>query len=114
MFSNGNNGGYSLSDIAAVSGNGNGLFGGGDGGAWWIIILFLFCFMGWSGNGFGNNGTASTVAATTAGYDAALSYGLDLNNIKSGITDGFYAVNTGMLNGFANTNSNISNSAQNI
>ena len=38
-----NNSGYSLSDIAAVSGrNGgdDGFFGGNNG--WWIILLFLF------------------------------------------------------------------------
>lgn len=59
MF-NSNYGGYSLSDIAAVSGNGrngnsDGMFG--DNG-WWIILLFLFA--GWGGrglgNGFGGNG----------------------------------------------------------
>ena len=49
---------YSLSDIAAASGNGyrnndGGMWGDG---AWWIIILFLFCFNGWGGNGWGNNG----------------------------------------------------------
>lgn len=44
-----NNDSYSLSDIAAVTGE-NGF--NGNGGAWWIIILFLFCFMGWGGNGF--------------------------------------------------------------
>ena len=41
---------YSLSDIAAASGNGyrnndGGMWGDG---AWWIIILFLFCFNGWA------------------------------------------------------------------
>ena len=37
-----NNSGYSLSDIAAVSGrsNNDGFFGGDNG--WWIILLFLF------------------------------------------------------------------------
>ena len=49
--------GYSLSDVAAVT-NGNDGFGTGN-GAWWIIILFLFCFMGWGGNGFNNNGISS-------------------------------------------------------
>ena len=46
--------GYSLSDIAAVTDNreNDGCFGGG--GAWWIIILFLFVFMGWGGNGWNN------------------------------------------------------------
>ena len=43
--------GYSLSDVAAVTGNNNAW---GNDGSWWIIILFLFCFMGWGGNGFAN------------------------------------------------------------
>ena len=37
-----NTNGYSLSDIAAVSGNE--AYGGS--ANWWIIILFLFAFMG--------------------------------------------------------------------
>lgn len=55
MFNSNN--GYSLADIAAATG-GNERNNGGiwnDGGAWWIIILFLFCFSGW-GNGFGGFG----------------------------------------------------------
>lgn len=55
MFNSNN--GYSLADIAAATG-GNDRNNGGiwnDGGAWWIIILFLFCFSGW-GNGFGGFG----------------------------------------------------------
>ncbi len=70
MFANNNNG-YSLSDLAAVTGNdrrGNGMFGD-EGGAWWIIILFLFCFAGWGGNGglFGGGGN-STGSGITDGY----------------------------------------------
>ena len=44
--------------FAAVSGrNNDGMFGGN--GAWWIIILFLFAFMG---NGWGNGGRNSGAA----------------------------------------------------
>lgn len=47
------NEGYSLADLAAATNN-DGF--GANNGAWWIIILFLFCFMG-GGNGFfGNRG----------------------------------------------------------
>lgn len=53
-----NQDGYSLSDIAAVSNNDN--FGGGNFGAYWIIILFLFMFMGWGGNNGNNRQAAST------------------------------------------------------
>ena len=49
--------GHSLPHVAAVT-NGNDGFGTGN-GAWWIIILFLFCFMGWGGNGVNNNGISS-------------------------------------------------------
>lgn len=45
MFNSSN--GYSLADIAAATGNNNRNDGMWDnGGAWWIIILFLFCFNG--------------------------------------------------------------------
>lgn len=48
----------SPADFAAVSGrNNDGMFGGN--GAWWIIILFLFAFMG---NGWGNGGRNSGAA----------------------------------------------------
>lgn len=44
MFNNSN--GYSLADIAAATGSNNRNDGMWDNGAWWIIILFLFCFNG--------------------------------------------------------------------
>lgn len=46
------NEGYSLADLAAATGNNDGF--GANNGAWWIIILFLFCFMG-GGNGYFGN-----------------------------------------------------------
>ena len=100
-----NNNGYSLSDIAAVSGrNGNGGFGDGDG--WWIILLFLFALGGW-GNGWGNNGGNGSVREEIA-------YGFDMNGlenstrgIQQGLCDGFYAMNTGMLNGFSGVQSTL-------
>lgn len=53
MFNN--NGGYSLSDLAAVTG-GNGGWGFGGDGAWLIILFLLFAFNGWGGMGFGGFG----------------------------------------------------------
>lgn len=53
----------SLSDIAAVTRNDND--GWGNGGAWWIIILFLFVFLGggfW-GNRNGDYGQYATAAS---------------------------------------------------
>ena len=124
MFNN-NAGGYSLSDIAAVTdangGRNTGWFGDC---SWWIIILFLFCFNGW---GFGGNGMNS---GTTTREEIA--YGFDMNNlengvrsIQNGICDGFYNMNTSLLNGFnglqnaqnqgfAGLNTVIANSTSNI
>lgn len=60
MFNNSN--GYSLADIAAATGGNNRNDGMWDNGAWWIIILFLFCFNGgmW-GNGFGRGMAAKAL-----------------------------------------------------
>ena len=100
--------GYSLSDIAAVTGNQNRGGGFADGEYWWIILLFLFAgngAWGWGGNGVGGQG--STIREE-------ISYGFDMNGIENGIRgiqqglcDGFYAVNTGMLNGFSGVQSTL-------
>lgn len=99
MF-NTSNCGYSLSDIAAVTGSNNNRGNGFGDDYWWLILLFLFAGNGW-GNGFGggNNG-GSTVREE-------ISYGFDMNGLENGIRgiqqglcDGFYAMNTGMLAGF--------------
>lgn len=95
------NAGYSLSDLAAVTRDGDGTFGGNN--AWWIIVLFLI--WGWGGNGGWNRNNGATTREEVA-------YGFDMNNLENGIRgisnglcDGFYAVNTGMLNGFAGVQS---------
>lgn len=101
---------YSLSDIAAASGNGyrnndGGMWGDG---AWWIIILFLFCFNGWGGNGWGNNGAnGSGFQGTTTREE--IGYGFNMSDLKSGVNglasslcNGFSGVNTNLLSGFAN------------
>lgn len=115
MFNNGNSG-YSLSDIAAVSrGNNNDGFWGGD-SAWWIIILFLFCFNGGWGNGWGGNGAGAT---TTLATSDIVRDAIDTNSIKGGQVDlagqmanGFYNINTGMLNGFAANTAATTNGIQ--
>ena len=103
MFSTSNSG-YTLSDIAAVSGNNRNNGGFGDGDQWWIILLFLFCGngnWGWGGNARGGSTTREEIT-----------YGFDMNNLENGVRgiqqglcDGFYAVNTGMLNGFSGVQS---------
>lgn len=84
--------GYSLSDIASVTGNEGG-FGGTN--AWVLIILFALIF-GNGGFGFGNNGLAGQTAATTADIQRAV----DLNSVQEGqgniaadIQRGIYEIN---------------------
>lgn len=55
-------GGVQATMPVAPTGMMNSGFGGfGGDGAWWIIILFLFVFCGWGGNGWGNNGNSGGV-----------------------------------------------------
>lgn len=109
-------GALSASDVALLSGNtGRNNDGFGDGaGAWWIIIFIIFAFMGWgrNGNGFGggqssgaadNYVLASDFATLQRQIDSATAtLGRKADATQQGLCDGFYAMNTGMLNGFGN------------
>lgn len=66
MFNNSN--GYSLADIAAATGGNNRNDGMWDNGAWWIIILFLFCFNGgmWGNIAVPADGTAGPISLAIA------------------------------------------------
>lgn len=114
--------GLSASDVALLSGrtgnNGDGMFG--DNGAWWVIIFLIFAFMGWGnrGNGFGGYSSGSgamdnyVLASDFATIQRQLSDGFgDLTAqsryIQNGLCDGFYAMNTSLLNGFAGVNNSI-------
>lgn len=77
------NTGYSLADIAAATKNTDG-FGFGDGsGAWWIIILFLFAFGGFGGNGFWGNGGFNGAAAQGALTRADLNQEMGFSDLQS-------------------------------
>ena len=94
--------GYNLSDIAAVTrnGNGDGMFG--DGG-WWIILLFLFA--GWGrgfGGGFGGGGYEAP-CATQADVRAAVDQQTLISKLDQqtyGLADSTYALNNSIMNGF--------------
>ena len=90
---------YSLSDIKAAMGGEDGLFGGG-GGLLILVILFLFFFMGGRGPNAMADGGALTRAEMQAGFDTQ-EITRKLDGITNGLSDGFYAQNTTMLNGFA-------------
>lgn len=113
MFNNGTNG-YSLADIAAATNtNGNDGFGWGGNGIGWIVILFILFIGGWNGgwgnNGFGGNGAGTVTASMDTDY---LSTGI--RDLQRAVSDDFYALNTGMLNGFCSTQNAIANSTANI
>lgn len=119
MF-NSTNCGYSLSDIAAVSGNNrNGGFGDGFGeGGWWIILLFLFA--GWGGRGFGGYGgygdggaSGTNVVYANPYFTGACATKDDvraavdqqtliskLDNQTYGLADSTYALNNAIVTGF--------------
>lgn len=111
--------GLTASDVALLSGRNGNNDGFGDNGSWWVIIFLIFAFMGWgrNGNGFGGgNGSGATdnyvLASDFATIQRQLSDGFgDLTAqsryIQNGLCDGFYAMNTSLLNGFAGTNNAI-------
>ena len=78
--------GLSAADVAAVAGDNRGFGNWGD-GSFWIIILFLFAFMGngW-GNGYGG------------GNGAEIQRGFDQQSVMAGIGN----LNNTVANGFAN------------
>ena len=106
----------------ANTGNGGGFGWGGD-GAWFLIILFLFAFLGWGNGGWGGNGNsgaadnyvlASDFATLQRQIDSAASTLERKGDItQQGLCDGFYAMNTTLLNGFAGVNQNMNNGFQN-
>lgn len=111
--------GYSLSDIAAVTGGnrGNGGFGDGFGeNGWWIILLFLFT--GWGRNGWGNGGSeggsgyvinpyfygfGSGACATKDDVRAAIDQQTLISKLDGqtyGLSDSTYALSNAITSGF--------------
>ena len=86
---------YSLSDLRAAVDGGND--GWSNGGAWWIIILFLFVFMG---GGFWGNRQGEFGQYATAASQQEILFGQQfgqlndrLTNIGNGICDSTFALN---------------------
>lgn len=84
---------------------GNGGYGNGfmNGDGFWAIILLAIIF-GWGGNGYGFGGGRQSAGGVMDGYVLTSDFAnieRKLDNVESGLCDGFYAMNTGMLNGFA-------------
>ena len=98
--------GYSLSDIAAVTGNNNRNSSWGD-GEWWIILIFLFAFGGWGrggafGGGNGGDGAGYPCASALDVRSAVDQQTLisKLDNQTYGLADSNYALNSAIMSGF--------------
>ena len=97
--------------------SGFGGFGGfGGDGAWWIIILFLFVFCGWGGNGWGNNGNSGGVVDGYVLTSDFANVERKIDSVNQGLCDVFYqqaqlvnGTNMAMANGFAQAELSRSN-----
>ena len=92
----------SAADLAAVVGNnGNGGFGFGNDGGWWIILLFLCLFGngGWGGNGANNGGAGglypwmNQADITNSGFRDQM-----INDNITSIRDGIYGLSNQLCN----------------
>lgn len=91
-------------DIAAVT-NKDDTWGGGS--MWWLIVLFLFCFMGWGGN-WNGGGTAPFAAGALTQAD--VQSGFD----QAAVINGINGINAGMNTGFANAEVSRCNTQANL
>lgn len=73
---------YSLSDLAAVTKDADGMAGNG---AWWIIILFLFVIMGGGWNGFNRQSEFGQYA--TAASQQEILFGQQFGQINDRLTN---------------------------
>ena len=109
LTENGN--GFTMPVVPMSGGNGGGFGSWGSDGFFWLIILFLFAFMGngW-GNGFGANGGGTTYVANDLqrGFDQA-SLTTGINGISTGLCNGFAGVQQSLCNGFAGVNATVAN-----
>ena len=102
--------GLSVADALALQDRRDtGMFGG-DGGLWVFFLFFLLAWGGGSGFGFGGNGAANyaTQADIQRGFDTNTIVN-KLDGLSNGLCDGFYAMNSGMLQGFNGIGTQIAN-----
>jgi len=112
-----NTNGPSLADIAAVTGNNNGL---GDGNGWWVLIILFALFGGWGNNGGyyrGGSGAAdnyvlaSDFATLQRQIDSATS---DLKQATTSIANGLSSLGYDQLAQMNGINTNINTAQNNI
>lgn len=97
------NGGIPMTMPVQPANNSGSGWGFGGEGSWFIILFLIFAMFGWGGYG-GFGGAGNQGAGVVDGYVLTSDFAnieRKLDGVNSGICDGFYAMNTGMLNGFA-------------
>lgn len=73
----------------------------GDGGLFWIIVLFLFAFNGGWGNGYGNGGCNVVNNDIQRGFDQQAVMG-GINGLTTAVTNGFSGAEVSRCNAQAN------------
>ena len=99
------NGNGLVMPVSPMYGGGSGAYGWNDGGLFWIIILFLFAFMG---NGWGGFGGGYQAPAVSVNND--IQRGFDQQSIMGGIN----GLTAAVTNGFANAEVSRCNSQANL
>lgn len=84
--------------IMPVMNVGNGENWNCNGGMWFMWLIVIFALMDGNGFGWGNQGNALTQAEMQSGFDHQDTMS-QIRGITNGLSDGFYAQNTTMLNG---------------
>lgn len=118
----GNGGGLSAADVAAVVGNNNGFgFGNEGGGLFWLLVLFLFGFGngGWGNGGYGGYANIGSEIYPWMNQSQQINDGFrdqmingNIQGIQNSVTSGFGDVQNSLCSGFAGVNASI-NAAQN-
>lgn len=110
------NGGVQATMPVAPVNSSNGGFGWGGEGSWFIIILFLFAFLGWGNGGWGNNGNSGGVVDGYVLTSDFANVERKIDSVNQGLCDGFYqqaqlvnGTNMAMANGFAQAELSRSN-----
>lgn len=96
------NGNGMVMPVGPMYGNGANGSWFGDGGLFWIIILFLFAFNGGWGNGYGNSGAVTVNNDIQRGFDQQAVMG-GINGLTTAVTNGFASAEISRCNAQANT-----------
>lgn len=96
-----NDGNGMVMPVGPMYGNGANGSWFGDGGLFWIIILFLFAFNGGWGNGYGNGGCNVVNNDIQRGFDQQAVMG-GINGLTTAVTNGFSGAEVSRCNAQAN------------